>query len=620
MAAEPDPFEREILQNCPADASYYYLVRYNQKDEHVRFPSSQALCLRDPFEHPIDCRPGTWLVVYSSDALGNRRVQHIGNRATVQVELQVPAAVREGAPQEGKTTKELVELIAAQAADQDDADEGLKATRIDAKKREIALDIASKEQKVLMRGAMNKEAIEAYTLNRYHRTELHAQVEAMFKFQMLSADMMERNYVLAEKAQEAIGRASEMEKIAAQKIATPPPPPDYTPVLSSVVAAIRDIGVSAMQRDDRKQLKADDSTPPVKAALGDKASDAGTLAAAPSSGGSGAPTDTATSKATSAPIGPTLTATDAPKSLSALAASPKSEPSQNDLLAQLDRMKSELEAERNRNRVLDDLRALPAPRESLAGQPASSRSSSRTSSRSSRGPLPVREPGSLFPRSTSRNERCPCGSGRAYKKCCLRGEPPPSTQSFARGASTPSPIGTARPHPSDASTSSQHESARPHPSRASTSVPSEPARPHSPAASTPSPREPARPQSDSPAKAAAPPALLASADKGAAPSAQTLTEIEGQALHLPDGTLAPGLQELLVNIQAGKLLDDPNEEVPPPLVVQVKQVEAVLVRPPTLDRATARRLLMDGSTLEAFGALLFFNPILRDILLNRRGT
>ena len=128
------------------------------------------------------------------------------------------------------------------------------------------------------------------------------------------------------------------------------------------------------------------------------------------------------------------------------------------------------------------------------------------------------------------------------------------------------------------------------------------------------------PQSDSPAKAAAPPALLASADKGAAPSAQTLTEIEGQALHLPDGTLAPGLQELLVNIQAGKLLDDPNEEVPPPLVVQVKQVEAVLVRPPTLDRATARRLLMDGSTLEAFGALLFFNPILRDILLNRRGT
>ena len=76
----------------------------------------------------------------------------------------------------------------------------------------------------------------------------------------------------------------------------------------------------------------------------------------------------------------------------------------------------------------------------------------------------------------------------------------------------------------------------------------------------------------------------------------------------------------LSKLDLPKLLDDPNEEVPAPLVVQVKQVEAVLVRPPTLDRETARRLLVDGSTLEAFGALLFFNPILRDILLNRRGT
>jgi hypothetical protein len=114
--------------------------------------------------------------------------------------------------------------------------------------------------------------------------------------------------------------------------------------------------------------------------------------------------------------------------------------------------------------------------------------------------------------------------------------------------------------------------------------------------------------------------LLASAQKGAAPSAQTISEITGQPLVLPDGALSPGLQELLVNIQASKFLDDPNEEVPPPLVVQVKQVEAVLVKPPALDRETARRLLLDGSTMEAFGALLFFNPILRDILLSRRGT
>ena len=58
MAEEADPFEREIIQNCPANASYYYLVRYNQKKEQVRFPSTQALRIRSPFEHPIDCKPG----------------------------------------------------------------------------------------------------------------------------------------------------------------------------------------------------------------------------------------------------------------------------------------------------------------------------------------------------------------------------------------------------------------------------------------------------------------------------------------------------------------------------------------------------------------------------------
>ena len=462
MAEESDPFEREIVQNCPANASYYYLVRYNQKKEQIRFPSTQALRIRTPFEYPMDCKPGTWLVIYASDALGNSKVQHIGNRAHVQVELQIPDAVCEGAPTDGKSNQELVDLLVRQAGESDDADEGLKATRIDAKKREIALGVASKEQKVLLRGAMNKETIEAYMLNRFHRTELHAQVDAMFKVQNLSAAMMERTFVLVEKVQEAVGRVAEIEKAAAQKIASPPPPPDYTPVLSSVVTAIRDIGVSAMQREDKKLPKPDESAPPVKAAIGDKAPEAAALPAPGSSASAAAGTTIAS---------PAATAADTES------AAPVAKPSMEERLARLeaerDRLKSELDADRARLRVLDELRAAPAP----------SPLPSRASSVSSRKQYPSREPGSLFPRNPSRNERCPCGSGRAYRKCCLIADQSPYNRSVQAGMIASSSRRSARPL-SDASTPPPAEPARPHPTRASTPPPAEPARPHRSRAST----------------------------------------------------------------------------------------------------------------------------------------
>lgn len=62
------------------------------------------------------------------------------------------------------------------------------------------------------------------------------------------------------------------------------------------------------------------------------------------------------------------------------------------------------------------------------------------------------------------------------------------------------------------------------------------------------------------------------------------------------------MQELLVNVLAGKMLTDADAPIPPPLVSQVKQVEAVLVAPPKMDREAGLRLLKDGSMLEAFGA------------------
>jgi len=131
--------------------------------------------------------------------------------------------------------------LAKETPPEDDEEGSLKATRIEAKKREIALDLASKQDKLLRRTSRSKELTEGFMLNREHRLEVRAQSEAMFRLQNQSVVMMERTFVLMEKMQEVFGRFAELEKTAAQKIATPPPPIDYTPVFGSVVSAIRDI-------------------------------------------------------------------------------------------------------------------------------------------------------------------------------------------------------------------------------------------------------------------------------------------------------------------------------------------------------------------------------------------
>lgn len=44
----------------------------------------------------------------------------------------------------------------------------------------------------------------------------------------------------------------------------------------------------------------------------------------------------------------------------------------------------------------------------------------------------------------------------------------------------------------------------------------------------------------------------------------------------------------------------------------------LLIDPPKMDRKTALRLIQEGAALESLGALLIFNPILRDELLKLR--
>ena len=264
MAGAAEPFETVVVRHCPSDASYYYCERIGGKGEPVRFPTDRALKVQ-PFEWPAGARPGAWMVRYCRDAQGAVVVPHVGGKTQVIATLNYPAEVCD--QPEGASDAELVAMLAGKEEEEveDDPEGSLKATRIDAKKREIAIDLTEKEQKLVRRAAVNKELAEGYLLNRAHRLEVRDQSEAMFRVQNQTLAMSERNLALIEKIQEGLGRVAELEKEASRRAATPPPPIDYSPVLNSVVGAIRDIGVSALQRDHKSRPKTDDDAPPVKA-------------------------------------------------------------------------------------------------------------------------------------------------------------------------------------------------------------------------------------------------------------------------------------------------------------------------------------------------------------------
>lgn len=198
-------------------------------------------------------------------------------------------------------------------------------------------------------------------LNRSHRLEVRDQSEAMFRVQNQTIAMSERTLALIEKIQEGMGRVAELEKSVAQRAATPPPPVDYTPVLHGVVAAIRDIGVSALQRDYKPKPKTEEEAAPVKAALTDK-----TAAPAQVNG-----TEQAMPAAIGAsPNAPALPAAPTPIS------PPVEQQSMAELLARLarleaerERMASELAAERKRQEILSELSGgVPAPKTSMRSE------------------------------------------------------------------------------------------------------------------------------------------------------------------------------------------------------------------------------------------------------------
>lgn len=540
------------------------------------------------------------MVRYCRDAQGAVVVPHVGGKTQVIATLSYPSEVCD--QPEGASDAELVAMLSSKEEEEveDDPEGSLKATRIDAKKREIAIDLTVKEQKLVRRAAVNKELAEGYLLNRAHRLEVRDQSEAMFRVQNQTLAMSERNLVLIEKIQEGLGRVAELEKEASRRAATPPPPIDYSPVLNSVVGAIRDIGVSALQRDHKPRPKSDDEAQPVKANLADKP-------AASVQTGSASPASTPSPAIEAPPSTPALPAARQPSMAELLAETER-------LRAERNRFEEELAAERKRQLVLAELSRTEAP----TAAPPIERESAVSGAEPETTPS-VRSAASKI----SRNAPCPCGSGRKYKKCCLGKELPPVSARSVDSAARPSqptrsiesaPAGLeARPEqPSSAAPS------KPPPTLKADALNVEPAA--NPAAE---PTQSAQ-AAASPESAGSPAANVSTAVSIPAPSDAGVSKQAAQESQAPPTESKPTpvgeqIQELLVNAMAGKMLADPDAPIPPPLVSQVALLEEVIVAPPKMDRETAHKLLKDGTALEAFGAFLFFNPAIRTMLLSRRG-
>jgi len=544
------------------------------------------------------------MIRYCRDEHGAVIVPHVGGKTQVIATLSYPAEVCD--PPEGASDADLVAMLSGKEEEEieDDPEGSLKATRIDARKREIAIELTAKEQKLVRRAAVNKELAEGYLLNRAHRLEVRDQSEAMFRVQNQTLAMSERNLVLIEKIQEGLGRVAELEKEASRRAATPPPPIDYSPVLNSVVGAIRDIGVSALQRDHKLRPKTDDDAPPVKANLADKP-------AAPVQAGSMSLASTPPPAIGAPTTAPALPAAGQPNVAELLAETER-------LRAERNRFEEELAAERKRQLVLAELSGAPAPAVTppMEQQSVASQTAPATTPTASQ-PAPK----------GSRNAPCPCGSGRKYKKCCLGKELSPVEVKSADNGSPPShssvlkesATGGLVAQPEQPSSASQVPvpSAAPSATKATAqtaeSAPqqADEAARSTPAAATPASPEPPMANPSTAASTSVPP------DAGASPPA-------AQESQTPPTDSTPTLageqlQELLVNAMAGKMLADPDAPIPPPLVSQVALLEEVIVTPPKMDPETARRLLKDGTALEAFGAFLFFNPAIRTMLLSRRG-
>lgn len=523
-------FERFLYRHRPTDGEYYFLIRYTKDGKTEREPAEGTWRAREPCDTPL-AAPGPWLVFYSKDSWGRQRLPPVGHpgplRFVIRWNLDADGSERGEAKADEKTAAADAELIKTlvNGLDEDDAEGSLKAARIGAKRHDLALELKAKEQELLRSVAINRELAEAFILNRSLRLELQAQTEHVTRIQRQGTDSLERQFFLFQQLQESAGRQAEREREASLRAASPPPPPDYTPVYQSAIGMLRDISVTALQRDSPPRPALDGQV--VRAAL------AGTP---PTSAG---PVESGSVEA------------------------PPTKPTEAQLRADVERLRVELAAAQARASLIQDATATAEAERKTAS------------------------PSQLVVEGTPP---------------AMRKAPVPSAP-----AAPAAPPESVTKRESLDSIQSEHRNLPPSPNSSEPST---------------APLRVAQDKSEEapPSRSSVDPALSTIIEpKDAAASTSPIAQVVRTAPTGKDVSL--DVLGILVNAQAAELLAETDTPLARPRVTPVTPVdpiERVLIDPPKMDRETALRMIQEGTPLESLGALLIFNPMLRDELLRHR--
>lgn len=606
-------FEETIYRHRPNDAGYYFLVRYGRNNQVIRAPETGTWRAREPFDEPI-APGGAWFVQYCKDSHGRERVHPVGKLGPLRVMLRWPSefdasaggdamgdatkdasadlASGSAAASSGASDGDLVKLL-TNGLEEDDAEGSVKGARIAARKMELAMQQKSNIYELGKQQAFANEVVSCLKTNEFMRQQLRDQALINTQIQRESSAMLERSLALFEQVQLSAGRQNEREREASLRAASPPAPPDYTPVLTGVVKTIRDIGVAALQRDSRPLPPALDAGSAATATLGAARTQSSTSTPSihpQSAAALSPPQDSAqdTLAALLAQASAGLAASEPDESPLMQTMNPPARPSYEELQAQCEKLRADLAAAELR-------KTEPSPIAKPAARPATDCTATTMSSAAAPVSLPsVSISSAAAPIAAAPIAAAPTPVATAVATAAPTAVPSREVEIsdskntvIVSSAVTPAPIAQSSP------------AAFPTPTQAPADAKATPAaarQTNTQAAST-SPRvEPLEP---TPAAAQGEPQKTLSAEELKAFARSEL------------------VQGILVNVHAGHLFE--SDVLIPPLVEQAMQVEKVLLDPPNMDPETARRLLKDGSAIQSFGAFLFFNPMIRNALLKGRG-
>ncbi len=262
MSRTASNFQVVLECHCPKNGVFYYLLGTTD-NQIIRYPVKGAYRVRNPHEPPSAAPPGKyvlWFVRYPTD---EKTIPHVnappgyllvtldaaGSAVAQAVRAEIPQGKQLAAGTKAKPKAPANKERGQQASDDDSLleDESLRQARSDAAIRNLAIRVKTKEQHLTRTSAVTEDLVDSLHLNQFYRLELKDLQHDGTALSNHHFDTMGRTVGLVGKMQEAFGRQMDLSKAQLEKLATPPPPPDYNPSIVAALNMIRDIGVSFSQ-------------------------------------------------------------------------------------------------------------------------------------------------------------------------------------------------------------------------------------------------------------------------------------------------------------------------------------------------------------------------------------